>query len=168
MNIEIYPLEKIVISAASIYLGMTQSEVESVLGKGQFIGSRYYYFNNELALDYNGGKLDFVEFLSGTDGTLRPKIYDVSVFETNAAELFEILKMKNDGPINDSERGYSYQFLNIGVGVYREAIPEEVEEMIEESKKFGNPMSDDEIDYEMKRANYWATIGCGSVGYYQR
>ena len=37
MNIEIYPLEKIVIGAASIYLGMTQSEVESVLGKGQFI-----------------------------------------------------------------------------------------------------------------------------------
>jgi len=40
--------------------------------------------------------------------------------------------------------------------------------MIEEAKSFGNPMSDDEIEYEMKRANYWATIGCGSVVYYQR
>ena len=29
-------------------------------------------------------------------------------------------------------------------------------------------MSDDEVEYEMKRANYWATIGCGVVGYYQR
>ncbi|MBQ6809576.1 MAG: hypothetical protein IJP09_02565, partial [Clostridia bacterium] len=82
MNIEICPLEKIVIDSASIYLGMTQSEVESVLGKGQCVGSRHYYFNNELALDYNGGKLDFVEFLSGADGVLHPKIYNVSVFET--------------------------------------------------------------------------------------
>lgn len=168
MNIEICPLEKIVIGSASIYLGMTQSEVESVLGKGQFIGSRYYYFNNELALDYNGGRLDFVEFLSGADGALRPKIYNVSVFETKADDLFDILKKQNNGPVNDSEHGYSYQFPNISVGVYREAVPEDVNEMIEEAKSFGNPMSDDEIEYEMKRANYWATIGCGSVGYYQR
>ena len=109
-----------------------------------------------------------MEFLSGADGTLRPKIYNVSVFETKADDLFDILKKQNNGPVNDSEHGYSYQFPNISVGVYREAVPEDVNEMIEEAKSFGNPMSDDEIEYEMKRANYWATIGCGSVGYYQR
>ena len=25
-----------------------------------------------------------------------------------------------------------------------------------------------DVEYEMKRANYWATVGCGAVGYYQR
>ena len=44
----------------------------------------------------------------------------------------------------------------------------EIAEMMEEAKSFGNPMSDDEIQYEMKRANYWATIGIGVAGYYQR
>ena len=70
--------------------------------------------------------------------------------------------------MGDHENGYSYQFENIGVGVYREAVPQEVEEMIEEAASFGHPMSDDEIRYELKRANHWATIGVGIPGYYQR
>ena len=51
------------------------------------------------------------------------------------------------------------------LNAYSEA---DVEEMIEEAASFGNPMSDDEIQYEMKRANHWATIGVGIAGYYQR
>ena len=47
--------------------------------------------------------------------------------------------------MGDHENGYSYQFENISVGVYREAVPQEVEEMIEEAASFGHPMSDDEI-----------------------
>ena len=43
-----------------------------------------------------------------------------------------------------------------------------MEEMIEEAASFGNPMSDDEIQHEMKSANHWATIGVGISGYYQR
>ena len=43
----------------------------------------------------------------------------------------------------------------------------EITEMIEEAESFGNPMSDDEIQYEMKRANHWATIGIGAKGYYK-
>ena len=63
---------------------------------------------------------------------------------------------------------HSYQFSNISIGIYREAIPNEIIEMIEEARSFGNPMSDDEIHYEMKRADYWATIGVGLIGYYHR
>ena len=92
----------------------------------------------------------------------------VSAFETQANDLFDVLKKQNNGVIGDTENGYSYQFQNISVGVYREAIPKEVEDMIEEATSFGNPMTDDEIQYEMKRANHWATIGVGIAGYYQR
>lgn len=168
MFIEIYPLEKVIFDGNAIYLGMDQAAVEAVIGKGTGIGSRSYYFNNEVAIDYNNGKVNFIEFLSGSDGELRPTVYGVSAFDVNADELFEILKKQNNGPIGDIERGYSYQFHNISVGVYREAIPSEVTEMIEEAKSFGNPMSDDEIQYEMKRANHWATIGIGVAGYYKR
>lgn len=168
MNIEINPLNKVVFDNVSIRLGMEKAAVELALGAGEAIGNRYYYFNGEMAIDYRENKVDFIEFLGGLDGKLKPAIYGVSVFDTNAAELVAVLKKNNNGEICDDENGYSYQFSNISIGVYREAIPDEITEMIEEAKNDGNPMSDEDIQYEMKRANYWATIGCGAVGYYQR
>lgn len=169
MNIEIYPLEKVVIDGVSIYLNMEQSSVEIAIGKGQLVRDRYYYYKNEMAITYDSNnKVEFIEFLGGVDGVLKPTIHGVSVFDTNADELFELLCEQNNGEIGDRERGYSYEFLNISVGIYREAIPEEVSEMIEEAASDGNPMTDDEIKYEMKRANHWATIGVGVAGYYQR
>ncbi len=36
--------------------------------------------------------------------------------------------------------------------------------MIEEAKDYGNPMSGDEIEYEMKRANHWAMIIVNIIG----
>jgi len=168
MNIKIYPLDKVVFDDVSICFGMEKSAVELALVAGEVIGNRYYYFNSEMVIDYQENKVDFIEFLGGVDGKLKPIIYGVSAFDANAAELVGVLKTNNNGEICDDENGYSYQFSNISIGVYREALPDEITEMIEEAKSDGNPMSDDEIEYEMKRANYWATIGCGAVGYYQR
>lgn len=168
MDIEICPLDKVLVDGEAICLGMEQSAVEAAIGKGILVGKRYYYFNDEMAIDYNDNKVDFIEFLSGIDGMLKPSIYGISVFESQADDLLKVLKEKNNGEINDTENGYSYQFHNISVGVYREAVPVAVKEMIEEAASFGNPMTDDEIQYEMKRANHWATIGLGVSGYYQR
>lgn len=167
MSIEIYPLEKVVIDGVAIYFGTERSAVEIAIGKGQLVGTRYFYFNDEMAIDYRNNKVEFIEFLCGIDGVMKPTIYGISAFDTKADELFEILKKQNNGSIGDTESGYSYQFRNISVGVYREAVPEEITEMIEEAARFGNPMSDDEIQYEMKRANHWATIGVGVKNYYQ-
>ena len=168
MNIEIDPLKKILIDHVAICFGMEKSSVDAAIGSGQLIGNRCYYFNNEMAIDYNNNKVEFIEFLGGVDGMLKPMLYGKSAFEIQANDLFEILKEHNDGAIGDNENGYSYQFKNISVGVYREALPQEVKEMIKEATSFGNPMSDDDIQYEMKRAHHWATIGVGIAGYYQR
>lgn len=168
MNIEIYPLEKVVIDGVAIYFGMEQSAVEASIGKGQLVGNRHYYFNDELAIDYRNNKVDFIEFLCGVDGMLKPTIYGISAFEAQANTLYEVLKEKNNGTIIDVENGYSYSFQNISVGVYREAVPNEIEEMVEEAASYGNPMTDEEIQYEMKRANHWSTIGIGIANYYQR
>lgn len=168
MNIEICPLDKILIDGAAVYLGMDRAAVEAAIGNGQLIGTRCYYFNSEMAIDYHNDQVEFIEFLGGADGMLKPTIYGVSAFEAQANELFELLKERNHGAIDDSEHGYAYQFQAISVGVYREAIPREVSEMIEEAAESGAPMSDEEIQCELKRANHWATIGVGIAGYYQR
>ena len=168
MNIQIHPLDKVVLDHASICLGMEKTAVELALGAGKAIGNRYYYFNGEMAIDYQENKVNFIEFLGGVDGKLKPTIYGVSAFDVEADELVDVLKTNNNGELCDDENGYSYQFSNISIGVYREALPDEITKMIEEAKSDGNPMSDDEIHYEMKRANYWAAIGIGVTGYYQR
>ena len=169
MSIELFPLEKVVIDDVTLYFGMSITDVEATIGKGQFVGGRYYYHESELAINYDSdNKIEFMEFLGGIDGVLKPTIYGISVFDVGADKLVELLKQRNNGEIGDKERGYSYTFLNISVGLYREAIPESVSEMIAEAESFGNPLTAEEIAYETKRAEHWATIGVGVPGYYQR
>ena len=169
MNIEIYPLDRAVIDGASIYLGMEQAAVEAAIGKGEPAGNRYYYYNNEMAIDYSDGKVEFIEFLGGIDGIVHPWIYGVSAFDTHADELINILEQKNDGEVDDSEQGYSVAFLNISVGVYRELRPSDVEEMIEEIKADGiSADNNEDVQKEMRKANHWSTIGIGAAGYYQK
>ena len=170
MKIEIYPLDKVVFDGVPVCFGMERSAVENAIGTGQLIGKRYYYHNNELAIDYNGNDtVEFIEFLGGAEGSLQPTIYDVSAFGTDAEELAELLKQKNDGEITDTEHGYSYSFSNISVGVYREIRPSDVLEMMEAMKADGIPTENNEdLAADMRRANHWATIGVGVVRYYQR
>lgn len=168
MKIEICPLEKVVLDGTPVFLGMDRAAVERVLGEGELAGARYYYFNSEMAIDYRENKVDFIEFLGGIDGTLKPVIYEISAFESHADDLFALLKKQNNGEIEDQEHGYSYQFPNISVGIYREAIPDEIEEMIAEAAGSGEPMSDAAIEFERRRADHWASIGVGAAGYYQR
>ena len=172
MNIEIFPLEKIVIDGVSIYLGMDQSAVERAIGKGQYepVRNRYYYYGTEMAIDYSeNNTVEFIEFLGGIDGSVHPVIYGVSAFDTPADELADLLRQKNGGEIDDSEKGYSFAFLNISVGIYRERLLSDVMEMIEEMKADGIPTEDNEdVAEEMRKANHWASIGVGVAGYYQR
>lgn len=82
--------------------------------------------------------------------------------------MYNVLSEENQGEIDDSEDGYSYRFLNISVGIYRPSIPEDVEDMIAEANADGKPMDEAEIEDEMKKANYWATIGIGVRDYYRQ
>lgn len=169
MHIEIYPLEKVKIDTAEIYLGMEQSAVETAIGKGQLLGNRYYYYNCEMAIDYDTDmKVKFIEFLGGIDGFLRPVIYGVSAFEVFSDSLTSLLTQKNDGEIDDSERGYCYSFLNISVGIYRETTPSAVDEMKKEMEADGIPIENNkDIEIEIRKAKHWSTIGIGVVDYYK-
>lgn len=168
MHIELFPLEKVVIDGTPIALGMARAAVEATLGMGERVGARYYYFGSEMALDYRDDRLDFIEFLSGIDGALRPTLYGLSVFDANADELAALLRERSGGAIIDAERGYAYQFPPLGIGLYREAVPEEVAAMIEEAARDGAPMSPADIALEQRRATHWATVGLGAADYYSR
>ena len=57
-------------------------------------------------------KVEFVEFLGGVDGMLKPVIYGVSAFDTNAETLMELLTQKNAGVVRNAEH-----WATIGFGV---------------------------------------------------
>lgn len=168
MNIEIFPLDKVVIDNVSVCLGAARSAVEAAIGAGELAGKRYYYYKSNMAVDYDSSdKVKFIEFLGGIDGELHPMIYGVPAFETTADELTELLTEKNDGEIDDSENGYSYGFLNISVGVYRARIPDDIEDMIEDAEEEGETIDEEDLEDERRKAEHWATIGIGVKDYYR-
>ena len=166
ININIVPLNKIEIDGNSIELGMTKEQVVEILGQGE-LSNRHYFYDNELAIDYDeNNTVEFIEFLGGIEGTLHPVIYGKSVFESNADEIFEILKQHNNGEIDDCENGYSYSFIETSVGIYRTSTPESVQHDIEDMKADGG-YDQEYVDEELKKANHWATIGIGKENYYK-
>lgn len=168
-TIELIPLSGIRYRDKMIALTATPQEVETLLG-APYARHHYslYYFQNELRFDFDkNDKLQYIEFLAGIDGQIQPKIYDVCAFQTGADDLFALLCTKNDGEIDDSEHGYSYGFPNISVGIFRPRTPEAVEDMIEDAKEDGEPMDEEDIAFEMRKAAHWATIGIGIADYYR-
>ena len=127
MRVEVFPLEKITIDNKEIMLGMNINEVQKLIGIPDRVFSncdgescRHYYFDSELGLDFDeSGLLEFIEFLGGIDGNLRPYLYGASAFETSADELLKII-MQQDDEVDDSEADYCYCFLNIGIGLWRQ------------------------------------------------
>ena len=166
---KLQPLRGIEWNGKVINLGDSKQTVENVLGRPEIMDDSYYFFNSDLRIDFDkSGDVEFIEFLGGMAGELRPEIYGINVFETLAEDVKNVLSAKNNGVVDDSENGYSYAFLNSSIGVYRESIPEDVEEMIAEMEQDGIDTSDNEdIEYEKRKANYWATIGIGKPGYYK-
>ena len=169
-DLEIRPLVGVEINGTEIKLGASEKEVRAVLGEPSSKGKNsLYYYVNELRFDFdNNRKVEFIEFLGGADGDLQPMVYDVPAFQTEADELYEILKRRNNGEIDDSEAEYSYGFKEISVGIYREITPYDVQEMAADAHIGNGNVNDEDIDEEMRRANHWGTIGIGVPNYYKR
>ena len=126
MKVEVFPLKKIRIEDKEIAIGMNESQVKELMGKAERsfenYGSKSYrsfYFDSELGLDFDeNGFLEFIEFLAGNDGSLKPYIYGLSAFEIDADKLIEIIT-ENDDEIDDSEANCCYSFFNISIGLWR-------------------------------------------------
>ena len=89
-------------------------------------------------------------------------------FKIGAKKLTEILAEKNNGKIDDSEADYSFTFLNISVGVWRQLTEKNVEESIAEMKADNEyEENKDWLNDDLEKAkNFW-TIGIGLENYYE-
>ena len=167
-TVELIPGVGVVLDGKTIRLEDARADVEQTLGEGENVRwNSLYYFASELRVDFDGeGRVEFIELLGGPDGALQPVIFGTEAFREPPEAVVELLKEKNGGDFLDTEKGYSYAFKKISVGLYRESIPENVSEMIEEAEADGHPLREEDIEYE-KRRTHWATIGVGVENYYE-
>ena len=162
----INPLEGIILDDKKILLGMSKSEVISLLGNADIWENCYYYFDSDLAIDFDeSDKVQFIDFLGGKNGCIKPYIYGMAAFDSDADDLVEVLKSHNNDRIDYDENGYAYNFNEISIGISRESTPEGVQRDIEEMKADGE-YDQDYVDSELELARHWATIGMGSPNYY--
>lgn len=168
MNVELIPLVGIDLDGKTIRLGEERTKIQLVLGQPECVHKNsLYYFRNKLRIDFDRqGQAAFIELLGGPDGALQPVIFGMAAFQAEPEAVVERLKERNGSDILDTENGYSYAFQSLGVGLYRESVPENVQEMIEEAQADGHPLSAEDIEYETRRT-HWATIGVGTKDYYQ-
>lgn len=165
MNFEIIPGKGIAAAGGLILLGSTKDKVTALLGDPQISGNSFYYYENELRFDFGAdGWLEFIEFLGGVDGKIKPQIYGEDAFGALHDIVYGILAEKNGKEIVNMEDGHCYVFPRIGVRVYRELTPKELLEAVKEMEAEGIPF-ENYIDYEAdkRRALHWDTIGIEKV-----
>ena len=169
-HIILFPLIGMEYDGLSIRFGDGEEAVTRVLGEPVARrGSRCYYCDHELALDFDSmGELEFIEFLGGVEGSLRPTIYGKDIFAADADELLSILLERNGSDVDDSEAGYSYALRRLSIGLYREITPEDVNAMLREMLNVDlTQLGGLDIEQEQRKAHHWATVGLGRPGYYK-
>ena len=169
MNIELFPLDKAVVDGQDITLGTDRASVEEVLGAGEQVDNRAYYFGSSLCVEYNESKkVSFIEVSCGNpESPVTATIYGADIAKSGADRILQILTEKNHGEM-ENENGYSYTFFNLGVGVYREITPDDYKELIEEMKANGDPVEGNpDVKTDFWKSTHWATIGIGTSNYYR-
>ena len=164
-NIEIIPGEGIVLDGKKILLGSMKEEIISLLGEPQIIINSFYSCANELRFDFDeNGRTEFIEFLGGIDGKLKPHIYGISVFDTVFDIVYAMLWENNGREFTDIEDGHCHVFDKIGIRLYREITHKDFEENLRAMKAEGIPF-ENYVDYEAdkRKAFHWDTVGIGRV-----
>lgn len=173
-KIEILPLDGVQIEKlGKISLGQSKSDIERLLGQPSANSNqnRLFYNDYEFRIDLDkNGKVEFIEFIYGPfPEKTELSIYGIDPFKIGADKLLEVLAEKNNGQIDDSEADHSFCFLNISVGVWRDATTKDIEESIAEMKANNEyEENKDWLEEDLTKAkNFW-TIGIGIKNYYEK
>lgn len=131
MKIELFPLEKAVVDGHNIPLGADKSTVEEILGAGEEVNNRAYYFDSNFCVEYDAAKkVSFIEVTcDNPKSTVTTTIYGEDVMKNGADRILQILTEKNHGRVAD-KNGYSYIFYKLSVGIYRELTPDDYRDLI--------------------------------------
>jgi catechol 2,3-dioxygenase-like lactoylglutathione lyase family enzyme len=178
VKILLSPLRGISISGiGDINLGDELEQVEKILGKpnnistveiGNEFANRAFYDQLEMRIDYNRlNQVDFIEFLFGPwPERTELSLYDINPFKIDAEDLIKLLLTQNDGKVNDLEAPHCYGFSEIGVGIWRQSIPTDIEPWIQEKKAKGEYEVDKNwLDAELEKSKHFWTVGLGRKEY---
>lgn len=174
IHILLKPLTGISISSiGDIHLYEEMDQVEKIIGKptnlspieiGDVFANRAFYDQLEMRIDYNKlNRVEFIEFLFGPwPEKTELSIYGINPFEVDGEELVKLLYAKNNGKVNESEAPDCYGFNEIGVGIWRQSNPKDIEDWIQEKKDKGEYEVDKAwLDEELEKSKHFWTIGIG-------
>ncbi|GKS13400.1 hypothetical protein YDYSY3_44000 [Paenibacillus chitinolyticus] len=170
-TLRLEPLRGIDLNEAGyVAFGQTVQQVKLLLGEpSRAYDKQLFYDELELRIDLNDeDRVEFMECIFGPccEKTI-PLIYEERPFELSGEALIALLTEKNNGIIDDTEAEYGYSFMEISVGIYRQATPADLLESIEEAKAEGTYEEDCEwLENDLRKANHFWTIGIGEKGYY--
>lgn len=156
-----------------VLIGDTQSDLLKLLDEPEIVRGSWYYFDGELRFDFDADeRVEFIEFLGGIDGNLQPWIFGTDVFSSDSDDLFAILNKQNGAAKVLEDKGYFYGFCGIGIGIYRDCTPADLEdfadELLEDIEEFGEDAVDtDSLKKDIRLTYHWNTIGLGGVDYYK-
>lgn len=129
-----------------------------------------FYDSLEMRIDYNKfDKVEFIEFLSGPwPEKSELSIYGINPFSIDGEELIKTLSLRSNEKVDDTEAPYSYAFPDIGVGIWRDANPKDIEFWIDEKRNSGEYENDkDWLNEELEKSKHFWTIGIGNNEYYK-
>ena len=170
-KVYVHPMEGIAWENKRVNLGDTRAQVTAQLGEGDFFEGSCYYIDSELAILFDKeNRVKFIEFLGGgvEDNLLQPYVFGESAFDVHASALFLMLEEKNGARAVSSDEGYSFTFENLGVRIYRDYTPADVENYAAELKAAGidpNGLDVDsmeawqELNDQKQLSEHWSTIG---------
>lgn len=170
-KIYLHPMEGIAWENKRVNLGDSKAQMMEQLGEGDFFEGSYYYFDSELAIMLDKeDRVKFIEFLGGgvEDAVLQPVIFGEPVFQAKASALFLTLADKDGGKAVGSDDGHAFTFENLGVRIYRDYTPADVENYEAELKAGGVDLDGmgldsveawQELTYQKQLSEHWSTIG---------
>lgn len=168
--VEIIPLYGIRIGGRSVTLGESKGCVERDLGLPSYSNAdRCSFFEGALCVGISTlGRVETIAFPFGSFSELLPTVYGKSVFGEPADEIRALLKEKNGGDLRTDGSGRSCCFPALGIRLYRDAVPEDVQRMIRAARAANKPMRPEEIAFERDRAARWDLIELSEKDYCEK
>ncbi len=172
LTVRIEPLIGIHIdTVGSLSLGASKKEVQALLkepSKGSN-ANQFYYDDYEVRMDFDKQeKVEFIEFIYGPyPKHIKLNLYGIDPFAVDADALIALLEERNNGAINDDEAKFAYAFLNLSLGIWRDATEENVQESIDELIANGEYEENKEwLLEDLEKSKHFWTIGIGVKDYY--
>ena len=110
-------------SIGPVKLGMTETEVNNVIGSPDCIHGHRHHFLDGLMVDFdNEGKVEFIE--TAASELFLTILFSFDVHRTLATKILERIPLEGSYDNSDPELGYSYVFKVLQLSFWRPILPD--------------------------------------------